>query len=51
MVQMSSGEIGGEETIGKGQILTGAVGAGTTEGIKIRYTGESAPVGGKAGTD
>jgi len=44
------GEIGGEETIGKGQILTGAVGAGTTEGIKIRYTGESAPVGGKAGT-
>jgi len=44
------GEIGGEETIGKGQILTGAVGAGTTEGIKIRYTGESPPVGGKAGT-
>jgi len=44
------GEIGGEETIGKGQILTGAVGAGTTEGIKIRYTGETAPVGGKAGT-
>jgi flagellin len=45
-----SGEIGGEETVGKGQILTGAVGAGTTEGIKIRYTGETAPVGGKAGT-
>ncbi len=44
------GEINGEETIGKGQVLTGAVGAGTTEGIKIRYTGESAPVGGKAGT-
>jgi len=44
------GEIGGEETIGKGQILTGAVGAGTTEGIKIRYTGETAPPGGKAGT-
>jgi len=44
------GEIGGEETIGKGQILTGAVGAGSTEGIKIRYTGETAPVGGKAGT-
>jgi flagellin len=44
------GEIGGEETIGNGQILTGAVGAGSTEGIKIRYTGESAPVGGKAGT-
>ena len=45
-----SGEINGEETIGKGQVLTGAVGAGTTEGIKVRYTGESAPVGGKAGT-
>ena len=44
------GEIGGEETIGRGQILTGAVGAGTTEGIKIRYTGETAPPGGKAGT-
>ena len=44
------GEINGEETIGKGQILTGAVGAGTTEGIKIRYTGETAPPGGKAGT-
>ena len=44
------GEINGEETIGKGQIMTGSIGAGTTEGIKIRYTGESAPVGGKAGT-
>jgi len=44
------GEIGGEETIGKGQILTGAVGAGSTEGIKIRYTGETAPPGGNAGT-
>jgi len=50
MVQMSSGEINGEETIGKGQMLTGSIGAGTTEGIKIRYTGESPPVGGKAGT-
>ena len=44
------GEINGEETIGKGQMLTGSIGAGTTEGIKIRYTGESPPVGGKAGT-
>ncbi len=44
------GEINGEETIGKGQIMTGSIGAGTTEGIKIRYTGESPPVGGKAGT-
>ena len=30
--------------------MTGSIGAGTTEGIKIRYTGESPPVGGKAGT-
>jgi flagellin len=45
-----SGEIGGEETYGKGQILTGAIGAGTTEGIRVRYTGESIPVGGQAGT-
>jgi len=44
------GEINGEESIGKGQIMTGSIGAGTTEGIKIRYTGESPPVGGKAGT-
>jgi len=44
------GEINGEETIGKGQLMTGSIGAGTTEGIKIRYTGESPPVGGKAGT-
>jgi flagellin len=45
-----SGVIGGEETYGKGQILTGAIGAGTTEGIRVRYTGESIPVGGQAGT-
>ena len=45
-----SGVIGGEETYGKGQILTGALGAGTTEGISVRYTGESIPVGGQAGT-
>ncbi len=44
------GEIGGEETIGKGQVLTGAPGAETTEGIQIRYTGETAPPGGRAGT-
>ena len=44
------GEIGGEETSGRGQILTGAPGAGTTEGIKVRYTGESIPAGGKVGT-
>ncbi|MBL4825566.1 MAG: flagellin [SAR324 cluster bacterium] len=45
-----SGVIGGEETYGKGQILTGAIGAGTTEGLRVRYTGESIPVGGQAGT-
>jgi len=45
-----AGEINGEEAIGKGQNLTGAPGADTAAGIQIRYTGESAPVGGKAGT-
>ncbi len=44
------GEIGGEETSGRGQVLTGGIGAGTTEGIQIRYTGETAPAGGKAGS-
>ena len=44
------GEIGGEQTIGRGQVLTGAPGAKTTEGIKVSYTGETAPVGGFAGT-
>ena len=45
-----AGEINGEQAYGKGQILTGGPGADTAEGIQIRYTGESAPVGGKAGT-
>jgi len=45
-----SGEINGEEASGKGQILTGEPGADTVEGIKIRYTGETAPAGGNAGT-
>ena len=45
-----AGEINGEEAYGKGQNLTGAPGADTASGIQIRYTGESAPVGGKAGT-
>ena len=44
------GEINGEESVGKGQILTGANASGTAEGIKIRYIGEAPPVGGKAGT-
>ena len=45
-----AGEINGEQSIGKGQILTGANGSGTAEGIQIRYSGEAAPAGGKAGT-
>jgi len=45
-----SGEINGEEASGRGQILTGDIGADTVEGIKIRYTGETAPLGGNAGT-
>ena len=44
------GSIGGEETRGRGQVLTGAVGADTTEGIRVRYTGERIPPGGNAGT-
>ena len=45
-----SGEINGEQATGRGQILTGDIGADTVEGIKIRYTGETAPAGGNAGT-
>ena len=45
-----AGEINGEQAIGRGQILTGDIGADTVEGIKIRYTGETAPAGGNAGT-
>jgi len=45
-----SGEINGEQASGRGQILTGDQGADTVEGIKIRYTGETAPAGGNAGT-
>jgi len=45
-----SGEINGEQASGRGQILTGDPGADTVEGIKIRYTGETTPLGGNAGT-
>ena len=45
-----AGEINGEETTGRGQILTGGPGADTVQGIQIRYTGETEPVGGRAGT-
>ena len=44
------GVINGVETSGQGQVLTGAVGAESTEGIRIRYTGESIPPGSTAGT-
>ena len=44
------GEIAGEESTGRGQILTGGPGAGVAEGIRIRYTGEAAPEGDVAGT-
>ena len=45
-----AGEINGEQATGRGQILTGDPGADTVEGIKIRYTGETLPPGGNAGT-
>ena len=45
-----AGKINGEETVGRGQILTGGPGADTVEGIQIRFTGETEPVGGRAGT-
>ena len=45
-----AGEINGEQASGRGQILTGDPGADTVEGIKIRYTGETTPPGGNAGT-
>ena len=44
------GEIAGEESIGRGQVLTGGVGAGVAEGIRVLYTGEKAPEGEVAGT-
>ncbi len=44
------GEIAGEEATGRGQVLTGDLGAGVAEDIQVRYTGEKAPEGGVAGT-
>ena len=44
------GEIAGEEASGRGQVLTGDLGAGVAEDIRIRYTGAQAPEGGVAGT-
>ncbi len=45
-----SGEINGEESFGRGQILTGGSGADTVDGIQVRYTGQTSPLGGRAGT-
>jgi len=45
-----AGEINGESTLGRGQVLTGGPGASTVEGTQILYTGEKAPEGGFAGT-
>jgi len=44
------GEINGEDSRGKGQVLTGGPGAGTAQGVQIRYSGLQAPEGGFAGT-
>ena len=42
------GAINGEDATGRGQILSGGPGAGTTEGIQVRYNGEALPVGAPA---
>ncbi|HIL88146.1 MAG TPA: flagellin [Deltaproteobacteria bacterium] len=44
------GEINGEDSSGRGQVLTGGPGASSTEDIQIRYSGLQAPEGGFAGT-
>ena len=44
------GEIAGEEASGRGQVLTGDLGAGVAEDIRIKYTGAQVPEGGIAGT-
>ena len=44
------GEIAGEESTGGGQVLTGGPGGGAGGGIQVRYTGDQAPAGNKAGT-
>ena len=41
-----AGEIAGEESVGRGQVLTGGPGAGVAEGIQVRYTSETIPTGG-----
>jgi flagellin len=44
------GEINGGEASGRGQVLTGAHGAESVEGVQVRYGEEKAPAGGFAGT-
>ncbi|MDP7157714.1 MAG: flagellin, partial [SAR324 cluster bacterium] len=44
------GEINGEEASGRGQVLTGAPGAESVEGVQIRYGGDNTPAGGFTGT-
>ena len=39
------GEIAGEESTGRGQILTGGPGAGVAEGIRVRLYRGAAPEG------
>jgi flagellin len=44
------GEINGESAFGRGQVLTGAPGAESAEGLQLRYSGEQAPAGDFVGT-
>ena len=45
-----AGEINGEDSVGRGQVLTGGPGASTAQGVQVRYSGLQAPEGGFAGT-
>jgi len=44
------GEINGESAFGRGQVLTGAPGAESAEGLQLRYSGEQARAGDFVGT-
>ena len=45
-----AGTINGEAATGRGQMLVGATGNATTDGIWLRYSGTTAPVNGDAGS-
>ena len=45
-----AGTINGEAATGRGQMLAGATGNATTDGIWLRYSGTTAPVNGDAGS-